>query len=397
VGSSQSSKKAPKYPPMATNEEHEGYKTIMLDNSLQETHLEQVGELVSIKEKCKNRFKLTHQEAWSDKDKQVLQNPRAWRGEHGFVAAVRIAYNHHIPLAFSPDHLWNLIIQGVSEHVNQNAEQLRHHFVNFDGKETLKIYRDGFAKGSEGNDWAGCFDEWVEQIEGFVGSENKETLCPAFSTTDKLAMACTNLGFMDSMKSYFSYECHTMCGIKAVKLFGKLEDWEHLHENVIKLKQYDLEWWIDYIEPVVANIVKTFKEEEVDGLFWQSIYKHHSAHGSGSVNTVDGWIVNFFPYQKGSRNSHLVKLETLYDRALNPPERGMFSSGPGVPESNVPNGISKTDFTWVYYGNNIPMEFHSGFIGAEIEEDEKLGKCVQPVQFWAVAEKHESKKNTGFN
>ena len=60
--------------------------------------------------------------------------------------------------------------------MNQNAEQLRHHFVNFDGKEKLTIYRDGFVKGSEGNDWAGCFDEWVEQIEGFVGSENKETL-----------------------------------------------------------------------------------------------------------------------------------------------------------------------------------------------------------------------------
>ena len=64
----------------------------------------------------------------------------------------------------------------VSEHVNQNAEQLRHHFVNFDGKETLTIIRNGFTKGSELNDWAGCFDEWVEQIEGFVGSENKETL-----------------------------------------------------------------------------------------------------------------------------------------------------------------------------------------------------------------------------
>ena len=56
-----------------------------------------------------------------------------------------------------------------------------------------------------------------------------------------------------------------------------------MHENVIKLKQYDLEWWIDYIEPVVANIVKTFKEEEVDRLFWQSIYKHYvNGRGSGT-------------------------------------------------------------------------------------------------------------------
>ena len=33
-------------------------------------------------------------------------------------------------------------------------------------------------------------------------------------------MACTNLGFMDSIKSYFSYESMTFCGIRAVKLLG---------------------------------------------------------------------------------------------------------------------------------------------------------------------------------
>ena len=38
------------------------------------------------------------------------------------------------------------------------------------------------------------------------------------------------------------------------------------------------------------------------------------------------------------------------------------------------------------------MEFHSGFIGAEIKEDEKTGKCVLPVLFWAVAEKKECKE-----
>ena len=64
----------------------------------------------------------------------------------------------------------------VSQHVNRNAEELRHHFVNFDGKVKLVICRNGFVKGSHENDWAGCFDEWAEQIEGFVGSENKETL-----------------------------------------------------------------------------------------------------------------------------------------------------------------------------------------------------------------------------
>ena len=64
-----------------------------------------------------------------------------------------------------------------------------------------------------------------------------------------------------------------------------------MHENVIKLKKYDLDWWIDdYIEPVVANIVKTFKEEEIDELFWQSIYKHYSHNGSGSFTKKKQYI-----------------------------------------------------------------------------------------------------------
>ena len=37
----------------------------MLDSSLEEENLDQVGDLVSIKEKCEKRFKLNHQEAWS--------------------------------------------------------------------------------------------------------------------------------------------------------------------------------------------------------------------------------------------------------------------------------------------------------------------------------------------
>jgi hypothetical protein len=60
------------------------------------------------------------------------------------------------------------------------------------------------------------------------------------------------------------------------------------------------------------------------------------------VSTVDGWIVNFFPYP-----GNLVKLETLYDRAVNPPERGKFSNGPG-------NSNSETSF--FYY--NLPKMCH---------------------------------------
>merc|ERR1719373_1555569 len=87
------------------------------------------------------------------------------------------------------------------------------------------------------------------------------------------------------------------------------------------------------------------------------------------------------------KNKKLVELETLYGRNQKPEQIQMFSSGPGMDEADIPNGISQTPFTWVYHGQNFDMEFHSGFIGAELAEDEELGDYVKPVQFWAVGKK----------
>lgn len=377
---------------MATDEttrtvtQGEGFRTITLRPELKQEGISDLQE-VNMKDRLRKGYRLENHEAWSDEN-QVVMSDRYSRNEHGFVQAVRYAYDRHIPLSFSPDHLWNVILQGVSEHISLNAEELRSHFVNFDGKQTLKIRRDGFTKGSPDNDWAGCFDEWVEQIESFVGENTRQAFCPEFSTTDILARACTNVGFMDAMKSYFDYCCMTMCGIKAVKLLGTEDDWLLLQERVEGLRQYDLDWWIDVLSPTVDNIVKSFKGEEIPELFWESIYKHYSARGSGSVPTVDGWITHFFPYVNGKKRTDFDSLETIFDRAVNPPQIQMFGNGPGMKQVNIPNGIAKTPFDWNYFGNTIKMEFHSGFVGAKFDED----GFITPVQFWAVAEKIEEQK-----
>src|SRR5579885_1546412 len=64
------------------------------------------------------------------------ENVITWN-THNLLATVNTAYDNHLPLVFSPDHIWLLIAQGLSQHINNNAEELRHQFVNFEGK--LKI------------------------------------------------------------------------------------------------------------------------------------------------------------------------------------------------------------------------------------------------------------------
>ena len=44
------------------------------------------------------------------------------------------AHNNHYPIRIKPDDIWLLIVQAFSNHVNANSEELRHFFVNFDGK-----------------------------------------------------------------------------------------------------------------------------------------------------------------------------------------------------------------------------------------------------------------------
>ena len=60
-------------------------------------------------------------------------------GYHSFFDGMYQAYMDHRPVVLSPDVIWLLISQGFSQHVNANAEKLRHHLVNFNGKLTLIV------------------------------------------------------------------------------------------------------------------------------------------------------------------------------------------------------------------------------------------------------------------
>src|SRR6187399_945420 len=49
-------------------------------------------------------------------------------GMHPFVAAVRLAYDRHLPLRLSPDQVWLVIAQGLANHIRLNSEALRQQF-----------------------------------------------------------------------------------------------------------------------------------------------------------------------------------------------------------------------------------------------------------------------------
>jgi len=365
---------------MAEQEEPCVVRTI--DSSLKRTEPKYI-QKGSIKEGF-SRLKAKNIEAVSH-NKQVIVN-----GSHGFVNAVYHAFNNHIPLAFGPDHIWNLIIHGVSKHIENNAEQLRDKFVDFDGKETLTIRRDNFVKGSPANDWAGCFSEWSEQITGFIGEENRDNLVSKFSTTGSLETALGELALMDCMKSYFEFRCCTCCGISKVKLYGTEEDWAILRAKTQGLREYGLGWWIDVLDPVLENILKTYRGQPVNEKFWYTIYKRWSTGGSGATSYVTGWITHFFPYLEKRKRTKFSTLEELYQDAAKtkPNTWGHYGSCrlQSIDIYDVPNGVASTPFTWDYNGALFDMQFYGGFAACEMD-----GEFIRPVLAWAVGQSDDAK------
>jgi hypothetical protein len=78
--------------------------------------------------------------------------------KNGFIGAAINAFRSHYPLEVKPVHFWLLIMQGIAEHVNQNAEELRTKWVDHEGQVGLTVKRDSFVLGKPGNDWQGCVD-----------------------------------------------------------------------------------------------------------------------------------------------------------------------------------------------------------------------------------------------
>lgn len=292
---------------------------------------------------------------------------------HPFVATLHRAYAMHYPVTISPDMIWLLIAQGFANHVNENGEEMRGYFVDFEGKKNLDVRRDGFVKGSPNNDWQGVFAEFSVQIQENTGADLLELVTGDFSTTTAIEKAAFQVTLMDAMKSYFTYSVTTMCGIPEITLEGTVEDWQMIEVKTQELAQYDLEGWVDELMPILKQFTAASKGK-VDKNFWESIYKLKT-YGSGSPD-ITGWILKFFPYMK--RKGELVPFALkLSDKA----DYQLITT-----TSQFTSGLSKADFIWNYGGRFYSMELMAGFVGFH-QDPETLS--LRPEISWAVIDKNE--------
>lgn len=277
---------------------------------------------------------------------------------HPFFNGLHMAYAEHRPFVLTPDALWLVICQGFAQHVDHNAEALRHLFVDFDGKQTLRVYSTDIKLDASAKDWENVFPKFTEQIAHYTSDSLINTLTANFTTTSPTSRAVSQLTIMSAMQAYFDYEVYEICGIPQVILEGTAEDWQQIVDRVEWLRRYQLYWWVDEMLPVLKKIVLA-SQGEVDRDFWRGMYKMHDLHNEmcGEPDVLcDGWIVKFYPYNNINFRDEFWcneppelfrnDLQFLYDVA-----------------SDLPPEITTVPLKYTAINDTIQLQLHAGFIG----------------------------------
>jgi len=290
-------------------------------------------------------------------------------GYHPFFDGMYGAYAEHRPFTLSPDMMWLLISQGFANHANNNSEELRKLFVDFDGKTSLVVVNNKIKLNDPNSPWNEVFPEFSKQIAAHTGKELTDALTADFSTTTPITKIASQITLMNAVKSYFDFiVIRIACGIPQITLEGTTQDWQRVLTKTEALRKYKLDWWVDEMEPCLKQFVQA-SQGKVDKGFWKDMFKYHSEGKCGSPNIIDGWIVKFFPYNKDGKRMDL---------------REIVGDGGGLP-----NEIVKVDVTY-QEGNGMgdfvttPLELWAGFVGLK-QNDRTFG--LRPEIGWMIRKK----------
>jgi len=334
----------------------------------------------------------------SDPNKKLVTDEINHCHEHGLLQACRLAYTYHTPLCLSPDHFWTLIMQGVASFIFIDSDNLPEIFEDFDRSLKLEMVIDmDEMDESDPADWMESLTDVVDTITESLGKASP-ILKASFSTTQDSHELLFMMNLMHKPKwtQCVRPECESEGGLSQVKLIGTVEDWEDLRSMCLKLKSCGLGWWIDELEVILDNLVSSRKaESDTHSNFWQSMYKKQDSSGH-----VYGWILNFFPFEKGRKREEFFDIDHLPHAKSDSEsidceceEESCTCKNNDSDESSVcslqsvPIGLTRADLTCDLDDTLIPYMFHGGFLGSEIGDD----GFVTPTLSWGVGLKNGTK------
>ena len=238
-------------------------------------------------------------------------------GADTFYQTLLTAYAEHRPVVISPDMIWCLICQGFSHHINLDPEKYRDRMVFHQGKETLEVRRVE-PKEFTPEQWEDIIREFAQMVDEKTKGSVASAIVTDFSTTTPVEAISSRITLLDTVKSYFEFVVIQMiCGIPHITLKGTPKDWQKIADNIQEFRQFDLDWWIDSLSPILEEFVKAANGYP-DPTFWKSIvmtWRTDLVRGGGCMPSdeeptkVDGWLLKFFPYCKDGRTPDKVSIE----------------------------------------------------------------------------------------
>ena len=232
-------------------------------------------------------------------------NGRNRRIQNAFVGTVFKAYCEHYPLELSVEDFWVAIAQGVSIHLNENAEQYRELMVSHEDKKTLSVSVDslripdsarpkGGNKSVPGIDWAAAVRLMGQEIRNDMKTDLAALLTTPFSATTPVEQAVFDCTLMDSVKNYYDFRFCLECGLPEVTLRGSPDDFQQVIDRVNQLRAIftDFNWWLDQLLPHLQQL-KASAEGKPDVDWWQKIC--HRVGGGSGVSMLSGWLADFVP------------------------------------------------------------------------------------------------------
>ena len=295
------------------------------------------------------------------------------------------AHTNHYPIRIKPDDIWLLIVQGFSNHVNANSEELRSMFVNFEGKKTLIVkYPLSSIEEVDEKILENFSGQINKQMIEYLGEEIVNTLTADFSTTTYDSKIVSKISIMGAFKKYFDYRMHLCgCGVPYLILEGTAEDYRKIIEKANKLKKYKFDWYINRIIPHITKMAEA-KEGKIDKEYFKNMIQKEEItqakyglsgmyEGEEKVEYLYGWFLEFFAYDREGDKYGGGKLRVDCFKEL---AKQMLI---------VPFKIVD-----LVHNKEYDMKYDVGFVGCE-QNDKKE---VYPVQGWIVSPSSEKDRNS---
>lgn len=293
-------------------------------------------------------------------------------GEDALFQMLLRAWSQHRPVTLTPDAIWMVISQGLSHHINTQAEEFRHKLVSHEGKKELRVETTDLL--APDAPWDTLIEGFVAQIDKYTSLDSATSLVADFSTTLKDERMASLIVLMDVVKPFFDYTAfYAVCGIPSVTLTGTPEDWEKVLEKTSVLSEFGLGDWQEDLRPILEEFIEASRGN-VDYWFWKDIVSRTRPRtiqgpsctpGHAPITRVNGWFLKLFPYDDhgdGTPSSVAINAQMLSEAVAVPFKYEVVS-----PTGEV---ISTT-----------PMELVSGIIA--IEED-PVTRNLTPRIGWSV-------------